>query len=66
MNEEIMKTAGFKQYVNDVKAGFCPFCKKEIDSDTEFRDKLSIKEFQISGLCQKCQDNFFEEEEKCH
>ena len=26
---------------------------------TNFRDQLSRKEFGISGMCQKCQDNFF-------
>lgn len=26
---------------------------------TTFRDKLSEKEFTISGLCQQCQDNIF-------
>jgi len=24
-----------------------------------FRDALSKKEYEISGLCQQCQDNFF-------
>jgi hypothetical protein len=27
-----------------------------------FRDDLSIREFQISGFCQACQDTFFTEE----
>ena len=26
---------------------------------TEFRDELSVKEYRISGLCQKCQDGVF-------
>jgi len=30
---------------------------------TEFRDMLSEKEFTISGLCQKCQDEIFVEED---
>ena len=34
----------------------CTFCKKPA---TEFRDKLSEKEFTISGLCQNCQDQAF-------
>ena len=36
--------------------GKCPLCGKEIDVSNEFRDNLSIKEYFISGLCQKCQD----------
>lgn len=41
-------------------AGICPFCNKKITfALSEFRDDLSRKEFRISGLCQKCQDEFF-------
>lgn len=36
--------------------GKCPMCGKEIDLTKEYRDKLSIREYFISGLCQKCQD----------
>lgn len=28
-----------------------------------FKDALSRREFTISGLCQECQDRFFEEEQ---
>jgi hypothetical protein len=40
----------------------CPFCAKDmtIDANRIFRDKLSIKEYNISGLCQLCQDKVFE------
>ena len=38
--------------------GICPFCNKPI-KESEFRDALSQKEFKISGLCQKCQDDVF-------
>lgn len=40
--------------------GLCPFCNKEVSED-EFRDELSLKEYRISGLCQKCQDEVFGE-----
>lgn len=26
---------------------------------TKFRDELSVREYRISGLCQKCQDKVF-------
>jgi hypothetical protein len=55
MNKEIMRTARFEEEVKLVEAGLCPFCKKEIVKGS-FRDALSEREFQISGLCQKCQD----------
>ena len=38
--------------------GICPTCKKPI-KENEFRDKLSRKEFGISGMCQVCQDEVF-------
>ena len=34
----------------------CPICKEEIKG---FRDPRSIKEYKISGMCQKCQDKTF-------
>ena len=40
--------------------GKCPFCGKTIDVENEFKDELSKKEFTISGLCQSCQDDFFD------
>lgn len=36
----------------------CPFCGRDM-SDAKFRDELSEREFRISGLCQKCQDEIF-------
>jgi len=39
-----------------VDKGNCPTCGKPVG---EFKDRLSEKEYQISGMCQKCQDSFF-------
>jgi RNA processing factor Prp31 len=36
----------------------CVFCKEKIEMK-DFRDQLSIKEYGISGICQKCQDDTF-------
>jgi hypothetical protein len=36
----------------------CVFCGEEIKME-DFKDQLSIKEYEISGLCQKCQDDTF-------
>ena len=41
--------------------GLCPFCGREVNMD-DFRDDLSRHEFELSGLCQMCQDEFFKEE----
>lgn len=62
MNVNIMKAVGFDNEVELVKAKKCPFCSETVGQES-FRDAKSIKEFQISGLCQKCQDSFFGEEE---
>ena len=40
-----------------IHEGFCMMCRGPA---TEFKDELSIKEFTISGLCQKCQDSVFD------
>lgn len=36
----------------------CPICKEKVNKDT-LKNELSKKEFDISGLCQKCQDSIF-------
>ena len=55
-----MRAAGFSKAVEDVKAGKCPFCGSTKIYPKDFRDALSLKEYTISGMCQKCQDDFFE------
>ena len=39
----------------------CPFCGVEFDKE-DLRNAISIKESNISGLCQKCQDDIFGED----
>lgn len=58
-----MRLGGFGAEVEKLKAGFCPFCYKPISID-EFRDPLSRREYQISGVCQSCQDDFFGSDEE--
>ena len=41
-----------------IEQGICAGCASDV-LDTSFRDELSFKEFTISGLCQKCQDDIF-------
>ena len=59
MNKDIMRACGLDDFVNLVEENKCPFCRKPINM-SDFKDDLSKKEFRISGLCQKCQDEFFE------
>jgi hypothetical protein len=44
---------GTKKLVAEYK---CPLCKNPIG---KFRDALSQKEYQISGMCQVCQDSIW-------
>ena len=39
-----------------IYADVCTMCSKPA---TEVKDELSRKEFTISGMCQVCQDSFF-------
>ena len=43
-----------------IQAGICAVCKEEAN---KFTDELSVREYAISGLCQKCQDEVFNEPE---
>jgi len=42
-----------------INAGKCPLCKAEINGVDNFKDGASIREYEISGLCQECQDKTF-------
>jgi hypothetical protein len=57
MNREIVGKL-FPDYLKLVDSGKCPFCKETIDFN-DFKDELSKKEFKISGLCQRCQNETF-------
>lgn len=58
MNKRILQQVGFSKEVKAVEQKECPICGIKIDMKA-FRDKLSVKEYAISGLCQKCQDDIF-------
>ena len=50
----------FPEEAARINEGKCPFCGKVIDVENEFKDDLSRREFEISGMCQSCQDDFFD------
>lgn len=43
------------------QAGHCATCGCDEPEKKGFKDKLSQKEFSISGMCQDCQDSVFAE-----
>jgi hypothetical protein len=49
----------FPKQAERIEAGLCPTCGIKVG---EFRNERSKREFQISGLCQECQDNVFGED----
>lgn len=46
----------------NLEAGKCPFCGCDNPQDT-IRDEHSMREFNISHLCQSCQDKTFVKED---
>lgn len=42
-----------------ISKGECMTCDSQGNNARSFTDDLSRKEYQISGMCQKCQDDFF-------
>ena len=44
------------QHSKNIKNKICNGCKKKVEG---FRNELSLKEYTISGFCQKCQDDVF-------
>ena len=58
MNRDLMEKAGFKKEMKMVENRQCPLCGEKINTN-DFKNDISIKEFTISGMCQKCQDKIF-------
>lgn len=54
----ILRVLGFDKAIENLDKGCCPICGDPVDPNG-LRDALSIKEFEISGLCQVCQDTVF-------
>lgn len=46
-----------KLMAEQASLGLCPFCG---EVPGPYRDEVSRTEAQISGLCQSCQDDFFD------
>lgn len=43
----------------DPSKGYCATCGDGPVTRESFKDELSVKEYGISGMCQKCQDSVF-------
>ena len=49
---------GLEELFQAKEKGICPFCTREVKEE-DLKNELSKKEYNISGLCQRCQDDFF-------
>ncbi len=56
LNKPVFKM--FPEQSENIKKGKCSVCGTEIN-EKDFKDSLSKKEYSISGMCQKCQDDIF-------
>ncbi len=54
--EEVSMAAFGRSRIKSIKADICVECGEPA---TEFNDNLSRKEYTISGMCQKCQDDIY-------
>lgn len=59
MNLDLMQLLA-PEYLAKVDQKLCPVCNQPING---FRDAQSEREYNISGLCQSCQDDMFTEPE---
>ena len=53
----MMAKTNIEQMLEKKETGKCPFCGKDM-SNPIFRDEKSKKEYDISGICQECQDKY--------
>lgn len=51
-------TKVFPKQMNRIDKGLCPICGNEVIME-DFKNELSIREYNISGMCQVCQDQVF-------
>ena len=54
--EDLISTFAGKSRIDTINNDICINCGKDA---TKFNNTLSVKEYSISGLCQKCQDEVF-------
>jgi len=60
--KEILRAFKFDKAIKNVENGLCATCCSDKTKREDFKDFLSWKEFQQSGMCQKCQDKTFSDE----
>ena len=62
MSENIIHTIKINKIIDIIENSICPICGEKINIE-DFTDEISKSEFYISGICQKCQDEIFNNNE---
>jgi len=57
--EKMLNELSKSLFGNERSNDYCVVCRSTEVKREDFRDELSWKEFRISKMCQKCQDNTF-------
>jgi hypothetical protein len=60
---DFFRSLGFNKEADAIEKQTCPFCGKSVSSK-DFKDQKFLDEFNTSGLCKKCQLDFFKDYEK--
>ena len=60
MDKKILEGFGFFKELNRLKRGLCPECGRK--PDLSLMNDLELAEFNISGLCKRCQIKIFGEQ----
>lgn len=58
---DFLKKIAPLKIINDLENNRCATCGKDVTKES-FRNRISVKEFKISGMCQECQDEVFGED----
>lgn len=58
ISKPVFQHPDFKTEAILTQIGMCPMCTQPIHEE-DFTDALSKREYTISGMCQKCQDEMF-------
>lgn len=59
--KELMDIVGLEFWGRKPFKGQCVSCGSDLVSRSDFQDDLSWREYNISSLCQACQDSIFKE-----
>ena len=57
--KQLLKDMGFGKQVSRINKGRCATCGNGVNKK-HFKDEVSRREYEISGMCQKCQDKMFD------